>query len=71
VRLGLEDGDEFVLLGAGGSLRGRVGRERLPAGSLQVHWPEGNVLIESGAEHREPRSHVPDYTAIVRLERVS
>jgi hypothetical protein len=34
-----------------------------------VHWPEGNVLLPSGPEHREPTSHVPDYTAVVSLEK--
>jgi predicted molibdopterin-dependent oxidoreductase YjgC len=68
-RLGLEDGDGIVLTSATGSLRGRVKRTRMPAGSIQVHWPEGNVLIAAGPEHREPRSNVPDYTAIVTLER--
>ncbi|MEO6349157.1 MAG: hypothetical protein ABIP53_00730, partial [Candidatus Limnocylindrales bacterium] len=58
-----------VLRSDTGELRGRVRRERMPAGSIQVHWPEGNVLIAGGPEHREPRSNVPDYTAIVTLER--
>ena len=40
---------------------------RLPAGTLQVHWPEGNVLIPSGPLHREPGSQVPDYNAVVTL----
>jgi molybdopterin-dependent oxidoreductase alpha subunit len=69
-RLGLRDGDGIVLRSSVGALRGRVRREKLPAGSIQVHWPEGNVLIESGPSHREPQSHVPDYTAIVTLEKV-
>jgi hypothetical protein len=34
-----------------------------------VHWPEGNVLLPSGADHREPGSSVPDYQAVVTLER--
>ena len=68
-RLGLREGDTIVLRSSTGSLRGRVRGEKLPPGSIQVHWPEGNVLIESGPEHREPRSNVPDYTAIVTLER--
>ena len=70
-RLGLREGDAIVLRSPTGSLRGRVRGEKLPPGSIQVHWPEGNVLIESGPEHREPRSNVPDYTAIVTLERVT
>jgi molybdopterin-dependent oxidoreductase alpha subunit len=68
--LGLEDDDRIVLRSSAGEYRGRVRRVKLPAGTLQVHWPEGNVLLPSGPEHREPQSHVPDYTAIVSLERL-
>lgn len=69
-RLGLGNGDAVLLRSEAGTLRGRVRREKLPHGSLQVHWPEGNVLIASGPEHREPRSNVPDYTAVVTLEKL-
>ena len=37
-----------------GTLDGRVTLVRLPARTLQVHWPEGNVLIAGGPDHREP-----------------
>ncbi|MCU1484876.1 MAG: molybdopterin-dependent oxidoreductase alpha subunit [Actinomycetia bacterium] len=69
VALGLDDDDAIVLRSEAGEYRGRVRRVKLPAGTLQVHWPEGNVLLPSGPEHREPQSHVPDYTAVVSLER--
>jgi predicted molibdopterin-dependent oxidoreductase YjgC len=65
--LGLRDGAPVVLRSATGEMRGRLKLTRLPTQTLQVHWPEGNVLIASGAEHREPRSHVPDYNAVVTL----
>ncbi|MCU1380248.1 MAG: Oxidoreductase alpha (molybdopterin) subunit, partial [Acidimicrobiales bacterium] len=67
--LGLGDDDPIVLRSVAGEYRGRVRRVKLPTGTLQVHWPEGNVLLPSGPEHREPQSQVPDYTAIVSLER--
>jgi len=51
------------------NVMGTVRRVKLPPGTLQVHWPEGNVLLSSGPEHREPQSHVPDYTAVVSVER--
>ena len=41
---------------------------RLPARTLQVHWPEGNVLIAGGPDRREPESKVPDYNAVVTVE---
>jgi anaerobic selenocysteine-containing dehydrogenase len=65
--LGLDDGDAVTLTSATGSMRGRLKFAKLPAQSLQVHWPEGNVLIPSGPEHREPHSNVPDYNAVVKV----
>jgi molybdopterin-dependent oxidoreductase alpha subunit len=69
LHLGFEDDDPVVLVSDGGEYRGRVRRVKLPPGTLQVHWPEGNVLLPSGPEHREPQSQVPDYTAVVTLRR--
>jgi hypothetical protein len=42
----------------------------LPSGTLQVHWPEGNVLLAGGPAHREPRSKVPDYNAVATVRRL-
>ncbi|MCI3950335.1 MAG: Oxidoreductase alpha (molybdopterin) subunit [Acidimicrobiales bacterium] len=67
--LGLADGDPVVLRSPVGSYRGRVRLARLARQSLQVHWPEGNVLLESGPEHREPGSKTPDYNAVVTVEK--
>jgi predicted molibdopterin-dependent oxidoreductase YjgC len=69
-RLELHDDERIVLRSADGEMRGRVRRVKLPPGTLQVHWPEGNSLFGSGPEHREPQSQVPDYTAVVRVEKV-
>ncbi len=66
--LGGTDGSAVRLRSATGTMDGRLKLVRLPAGSLQVHWPEGNALIPAGAEHREPRSAVPDYNAVVTVE---
>jgi hypothetical protein len=52
-----------------GEYLGRVHLARLPARTLQVHWPEGNVVIGAGADRRDPVSRVPDYNAVVTLER--
>jgi molybdopterin-dependent oxidoreductase alpha subunit len=68
-RLGLAPGDRVRLRSDTGTYDGTVTLARLPAGTLQVHWPEGNVLIAAGAEHREPASRVPDYNAVVIVER--
>jgi molybdopterin-dependent oxidoreductase alpha subunit len=67
--LGLEDDDPVVLRSVTGELRGRVRRTQLPPQTLQVHWPEGNVLLPAGPEHRERQSNVPEYTTFVTLER--
>jgi molybdopterin-dependent oxidoreductase alpha subunit len=67
--LGLAAGDRVRLRSATGTYDGTVTLARLPARTLQVHWPEGNVLIAAGAEHREPASKVPDYNAVVTVER--
>jgi predicted molibdopterin-dependent oxidoreductase YjgC len=66
--LGAVEGTPVRLVSDAGSLEGRLKLVRLPARSLQVHWPEGNVLIGGGPDAREPRSKVPDYNAVVLLE---
>ncbi len=68
--LGLADGDPVVLTSEVGQFEGRLKVVRLPARTLQVHWPEGNALIAGGADHREPGSRIPDYNAIVSLSRL-
>lgn len=65
--LGLADGASVVLRSETGEYRGRLKFAKLPSQSLQVHWPEGNVLIAAGPEHRDPHSHVPDYNAVVTI----
>jgi hypothetical protein len=66
--LGAGEGARVRLTSATGSFDGRIKVVRLPTRSLQVHWPEGNVLISGGHDHLEPRSKVPDYNAIVTIE---
>jgi predicted molibdopterin-dependent oxidoreductase YjgC len=68
--LGLGEGDVVRLRSAVGEMVGRLKVVRLPARTLQVHWPEGNVLIADGPSLREPHSRVPDYNAVVTLEPV-
>ncbi len=66
--LGAVAGTRVRLTSATGTYDGRCKIVRLPTRSLQVHWPEGNVLIASGPGQREPASKVPDYNAIVTVE---
>jgi anaerobic selenocysteine-containing dehydrogenase len=64
---GLAEGDEVELRSGVGAMRAVVRLVPLPPRTLQVHWPEGNVLLAGGFEHREPRSKVPDYNAVVTI----
>jgi molybdopterin-dependent oxidoreductase alpha subunit len=68
--LGVSEGERVRLRSATGAYEGTVTLARLPARTLQVHWPEGNVLIDGSAAHREPASKVPDYNAVVTVERL-
>jgi molybdopterin-dependent oxidoreductase alpha subunit len=66
--LGLGEGAAVRLRSEVGAYEGHLRLVRLPTRTLQVHWPEGNVLVPAGPEHREPGSKVPDYNALVTLE---
>jgi predicted molibdopterin-dependent oxidoreductase YjgC len=67
--LGFSDGDAVTLTSETGSFEGHLRFIRLPRRSLQIHWPEGNVLIAGGVDHREQASKVPDYNAVVSIAR--
>lgn len=64
-RLGLRVGEEVELRSSHGVMRGRVRVAEMVPGNLEVHWPEGNVLLDAGAiDHA---SLEPDYNAVVVL----
>jgi anaerobic selenocysteine-containing dehydrogenase len=68
-RLGLPDGTRVELRTATGrTFTGRVLRAPLTPGNLQVHWPEGNVLLEG--DRRSPDARIPDYNALVTISKV-
>jgi molybdopterin-dependent oxidoreductase alpha subunit len=46
----------------------RVFLAPIARGNLQVHWPEGNVLIPKG--RTEPKTGVPDYNTRVKIEKL-
>ena len=62
----LKQGDKVALVNDRGRLEGRVFLAPIARGNLQVHWPEGNVLIAPGV--CDPVSGVPHYNAEVRVE---
>ncbi|MGD1806243.1 FdhF/YdeP family oxidoreductase [Dapis sp. BLCC M126] len=66
-KLGLKDGDDVALKNDLGELTGRVYLAPMKPGNLQVHWPEGNVLLDKGKRSIEG---VPDYNALVCLEKL-
>ena len=68
-RLGLADGDPVRLRSDARRAR-RAASHLAPIapGNLQVHWPEGNVLI--GPSERSPEAGIPDYNARVSVERI-
>jgi predicted molibdopterin-dependent oxidoreductase YjgC len=63
--LGLANGAPVRLRSANGWYVGRVMRAPMRPGNLEVHWPEGNVLLGAGID---PESLEPDYNAVVTLE---
>jgi predicted molibdopterin-dependent oxidoreductase YjgC len=67
-RLRLEPGDRIRLRSDAGELDGRVHLAPIAPGNLQVHWPEGNRLIGPG--RRSPEAQIPDYNALVSVERL-
>lgn len=65
--LGIEDGDAILLRGETGEMRGRCRFAPIAPGNVQVHWPEGNVLIQRGV--CDPECGIPDYNATVQITR--
>ena len=59
--------DPVVLANEQGAYHGRVRIAPVKPRNLQVYWPEGNVLLDH--RRRSPESQVPDYNALVRVER--
>ncbi|HEU4740519.1 MAG TPA: FdhF/YdeP family oxidoreductase [Meiothermus sp.] len=57
-KLGLASGQSVVLSNEKGKLTCRVFVGEVKQGSVQVHWPEGNVLI---GEKRSPKAKIPGY----------
>ncbi|NEP51853.1 MAG: FdhF/YdeP family oxidoreductase [Moorea sp. SIO3C2] len=67
-KLGLNHGDAVILKNQQGQFQGHIHIAPITPGNLQVHWPEGNVLLDKGK--RSPEVDIPDYNALVRLEKV-
>jgi anaerobic selenocysteine-containing dehydrogenase len=66
-RLGLHEGEAVTLRNAIGQFQGRVFIAPVKPGNIQIHWPEGNVLIQR--DRRSPVAGIPDYNALAWLEK--
>ena len=64
--LGLRDGSRATLKSARGAFTGRLREAPIKPGNLEVHWPEGNVLLDG--DRLDPDSLEPDYNAEVTIE---
>jgi predicted molibdopterin-dependent oxidoreductase YjgC len=65
--LHLARGDRIELVNETGRFLGTVFPAPIARGNLQVHWPEGNVILPRGRV--DPASGVPDYQSTVHVER--
>ena len=64
-RLQVKDGDAIQLKNAHGEMLCRVRISPILPRNIQVHWPEGNVLIPPNIG--DPECGVPDYNATVQI----
>ncbi|HEX8185005.1 MAG TPA: molybdopterin dinucleotide binding domain-containing protein, partial [Blastocatellia bacterium] len=65
-RLGLKSGDPVIVRSSVGEMRGRCRVAPIAQGNVQVHWPEGNPLIERGVFDSE--CGIPDFNTEVEIE---
>lgn len=65
--LGLKEGDAIRLISDVGEMAGRCKIAPVKERNIQVHWPEGNVLLRRGAT--DPVCGIPDYNTTVRVVR--
>ena len=66
--LRLKQNDPIILVSDSGRYKGRVFLAAIARGNLQIHWPEGNIIIPRGLH--DTLGGVPDYNAVVRVEKV-
>jgi predicted molibdopterin-dependent oxidoreductase YjgC len=66
-KLHLANSDRITLRNQLGAYEGRVFLAPIAPGNLQIHWPEGNVLLPHGVVDKA--GGVPDYNTRVRVEK--
>jgi molybdopterin-dependent oxidoreductase alpha subunit len=62
-RLGIRDGQRVAVRSATGEMECRCRIAQMMPGNVEVHWPEGNVLIARGNVDAE--CGIPDYNTLV------
>ncbi len=65
-RLEMTEGTRVTLRSSRGAFTGRLKQAPIKSGNLEVHWPEGNVLL--AGDRVDPDSLEPDYNAEVTIE---
>lgn len=65
--LGIREGERIRLTSDAGTYVGRAKIDRIKPGNLEVHWPEGNVLLSR--DKMDMASFEPDYNAMVSIEK--
>lgn len=66
--LHLSNSDTIALRNSLGTYQGRVFLAPIAPGNLQIHWPEGNVIIPHGI--CDKAGGVPDYNTRVTIEKL-
>jgi molybdopterin-dependent oxidoreductase alpha subunit len=64
-RLGLRNGQQVVVRSATGEMPGRCLISPMRPGNVEVHWPEGNVLI--ARNNVDAECGIPDYNTTVEI----
>lgn len=67
-KLGLHEGSRIKLKSATGEFEGVCKIAKIHPGTLQMFWPESNILI---SQRIDPGSQEPDYNTVVRIVSVS
>lgn len=68
-QMSVGEGDAVILRSRVGEFTGKVFIARVARGNLQVHWPEGSVLIDRAC--RSAESQIPDYNAVVTVTKAT
>jgi anaerobic selenocysteine-containing dehydrogenase len=66
-KLTIKEGEAIVVYNEHGVFHGRAKFENVKSGNIQVHWPEGNVVIPKGVY--EEHAGIPEYNTAVIVEK--